>query len=190
MAKLKYDMYKRGIEAEEKFLNRVEEFENNIVGAVERNIEELKLEQQDLERETTIITIETDMDELMEKKRRLKEIPQLIQEAQGELSLVKKEKQQYVDEYGKGIAKSIGMAYLDEFQDNAEILAEEYDKALTKLIEIDKKLRKLEEDYNRGIGAIRSCRGVYLTANKNPILAEIIHKHNLNNMTLDLRGAI
>lgn len=190
MTKLKYELYNKGIELNNKFIDKIEEFENNVVGAVERRIERLRLEEQDLLVKTNTITPETDMDELIENKKRLREIPQLIQDAQGELSLVNKEKQQYVDEYGKGIAKSIGMAYLDEFQDNAEILAQEYDKALTKLIAIDNQLKELEYDYNRGIGAIRSCRGVYISANRNPVIAEVLHKHKLNNHSIDLRNAI
>lgn len=190
MAKLKYEVYTKGVKLNNKFIDKVEEFENNVVGAVERKIEELKLEEQALLKKTNTITPETDMDELIENKKRLREIPQLIQEAQVELNLVNKEKEQYIEDFGKGIANGIKTAYTNEFLDNAEILAQEYDKALTKLIAIDNQLKELEYDYNLGIGAIRSCRGVYISANRNPVIAEVLHKHKLNNHSIDLRNAI
>ena len=190
MTKLKYEAYNKGIELNNKFIDKIEEFENNIVGAVERRIERLRLEEQDLLKSTTTITPETDMDEVMENKIRLREIPQLIQDAQVELNLVNKEKEQYIEDFGKGISDALKRPYIDEFLDNVEILAKEYDKALTKLIAIDNQLKELEYDYNRGIGAIRSCRGVYISANRNPVIAEVLHKHKLNNHSIDLRNAI
>lgn len=190
MTKLKYEAYNKGIELNDKFIDKIEEFENNIVGAVERRIERLRLEEQDLLKSTTTITPETDMDEVMENKIRLREIPQLIQDAQVELNLVNKEKEQYIEDFGKGISDAIKRPYIDEFLDNAEILAKEYDKALTKLIAIDNQLKELEDDYNRGIGAIRSCRGVHISANRSPVIYEVLQKHNLNYMSLDLRSAI
>ena len=190
MTKLKYEAYNKGIELNDKFIDKIEEFENNIVGAVERRIERLRLEEQDLLVKTNTITPETDMDELIENKKRLREIPQLIQDAQVELNLVNKEKEQYIEDFGKGIANGIKRDYMDEFLYNAEVLAQEYDKALTKLIAIDNQLKELEYDYNRSIGAIRSGRGVYISANRNPVIAEILHKHKLNNHSIDLRNAI
>lgn len=190
MTKLKYEAYNKGIELNDKFIDKIEEFENNIVGAVERRIERLRLGEQDLLVKTNTITPETDMDELIENKKRLREIPQLIQDAQVELNLVNKEKEQYIEDFGKGIANGIKRDYMDEFLYNAEVLAQEYDKALTKLIAIDNQLKELEYNYNRGIGAIRSCRGVYISANRNPVIAEILHKHKLNNHSIDLRNAI
>lgn len=186
MSKLKYEIYNKGVEAEQKLYNQLDNYDNAIVGVVSDRLKSLKTEYEELKINSNVIGIDTDMHEYLNKQQRLKELPTIIADTEREKIKLIKNKEEYKDKLCKGIAAEIGEEYAAEFNENIKILSSEYNKHLTKLIELHNKMEEMEADYNAALFETINTKGVYITINK---AAPINNIHLEHNVKLNLFGA-
>lgn len=186
MSKLKYEIYNKGVEAEQKLYNQLDNYDNVIVGVVSDRLKSLKTEYEELKINSNVIGIDTDMNEYLNKQQRLKELPTIIADTEREKIKLIKNKEEYKDKLCKGIAAEIGEEYAAEFNENIKILSSEYNKHLTKLIELHNKMEEMEADYNAALFETINTKGVYITINK---AAPINNIHLEHNVKLNLFGA-
>lgn len=186
MSKLKYEIYNKGVEAEQKLYNQLDNYDNAIVGVVSDRLKSLKTEYEELKINSNVIGIDTDMNEYLNKQQRLKELPTIIADTEREKIKLIKNKEEYKDKLCKGIAAEIGEEYAAEFNENIKILSSEYNKHLTKLIELHNKMEEMEADYNAALFETINTKGVYITINK---AAPINNIHLEHNVKLNLFGA-
>lgn len=186
MSKLKYEIYNKGVEAEQKLSNQLDNYDDVIVGVVSDRLKSLKTEYEELKINSNVIGIDTDMHEYLNKQQRLKELPTIIADTEREKIKLIKNKEEYKDKLCKGIAAEIGEEYAAEFNENIKILSSEYNKHLTKLIELHNKMEEMEADYNAALFETINTKGVYITINK---AAPINNIHLEHNVKLNLFGA-
>lgn len=186
MSKLKFEMYNKGIEMEQQLYNQLENYDGVIVGVVDEKLKALKTEYEELKINSNVIGIDTDMHEYLNKQQRLKELPTIIADTEREKIKLIKNKEEYKDKLCKGIAAEIGEEYAAEFNENIKILSSEYNKHLTKLIELHNKMEEMEADYNAALFETINTKGVYITINK---AAPINNIHLEHNVKLNLFGA-
>lgn len=186
MSKLKYEIYNKGVEAEQKLSNQLDNYDGVIVGVVDEKLKALKTEYEELKINSNVIGIDTDMNEYLNKQQRLKELPTIIADTEREKIKLIKNKEEYKDKLCKGIAAEIGEEYAAEFNENIKILSSEYNKHLTKLIELHNKMEEMEADYNAALFETINTKGVYITINK---AAPINNIHLEHNVKLNLFGA-
>lgn len=186
MSKLKYEIYNKGVEVEQKLYNQLDNYDNAIVGVVSDRLKSLKTEYEELKINSNVIGIDTDMNEYLNKQQRLKELPTIIADTEREKIKLIKNKEEYKDKLCKGIAAEIGEEYAAEFNENIKILSSEYNKHLTKLIELHNKMEEMEADYNAALFETINTKGVYITINK---AAPINNIHLEHNVKLNLFGA-
>ena len=89
MAKLQYEVLNKGIEMEEQLYAQLDSYNEKVVGAVDKQIADLKAELEHLTVTANKITLDTDMDEYMANQQRLKELPNLIVDVEREMIYVK-----------------------------------------------------------------------------------------------------
>ena len=186
MSKLKYEIYNKAIEMEQQLYNQLENYDDVIVGVVSDRLKSLKTEYEELKINSNVIGIDTDMHEYLNKQQRLKELPTIIADTEREKIKLIKNKEEYKDKLCKGIAAEIGEEYAAEFNENIKILSSEYNKHLTKLIELHNKMEEMEADYNAALFETINTKGVYITINK---AAPINNIHLEHNVKLNLFGA-
>ena len=186
MSKLKFEMYNKGIEMEQQLYNQLENYDGVIVGVVDEKLKALKTEYEELKINSNVIGIDTDMHEYLNKQQRLKELPTIIADTEREKIKLIKNKEEYKDKLCKGIAAEIGEEYAAEFNENIKILSSEYNKHLTKLIELHNKMEEMEADYNAALFETINTKGVYITINKAAAINGIHLEHNVK---LNLFGA-
>lgn len=186
MSKLKFEMYNKGIEMEQQLYNQLDKYDDAIVGVVSDRLKSLKTEYEELKINSNVIGIDTDMNEYLNKQQRLKELPTIIADTEREKIKLIKNKEEYKDKLCKGIAAEIGEEYAAEFNENIKILSSEYNKHLTKLIELHNKMEEMEADYNAALFETINTKGVYITINK---AAPINNIHLEHNVKLNLFGA-
>lgn len=189
MAKLQYGVLNKGIEMEEQLEAQLNSYDDKVVGAVDKQIADLKAELENLTLNANVITLDTDMDEYMANQQRLKELPNLIVDVERERTKLVDNRQSYKEDICKGIYREIGSEYVAEFNDNMEALMKEYDKALSTMIAIDKQMRALETEYKNGLYTVMSTKGVYMTIDRASMMYRLHSEHNLNNKSIDLQYA-
>ena len=186
MSKLKYEIYNKAIGLEQQLYNQLDNYDGVIVGVVSDRLKSLKTEYEELKINSNVIGIDTDMHEYLNKQQRLKELPTIIADTEREKIKLIKNKEEYKDKLCKGIAAEIGEEYAAEFNENIKILSSEYNKHLTKLIELHNKMEEMEADYNAALFETINTKGVYITINK---AAPINNIHLEHNVKLNLFGA-
>ncbi|SJP68436.1 Uncharacterised protein [Clostridioides difficile] len=189
MAKLQYEVLNKGIEMEEQLYAQLNSYDDKVVGAVDKQIADLKAELEHLTVTANKITLDTDMDEYMANQQRLKELPNLIVDAERERLKLINNKQSYKEDICKGIYREVGSEYVAEFSSNMEALMKEYDKALSTMIAIDKQMRELEADYKNGLYSVMHTKGVYMTIDRASKMYGLHSDHNLNDKSIDLQYA-
>lgn len=187
MSKLKSEVYNKGIQMEEQLYNQLENYDNVIVGVVDEKLAALKKELEELKINSNVIGIDTDMNIYLNNQQRLKELPIIIDDTERERLKLIKNKEEYKYKLCKGIAAEIGVDYAAEFDDNMKILSTEYNKHLTKIIELHNQMEEMERDYNAALFETIHTKGVYITINKSPYINKIHAKHNVK---LNLINAI
>ena len=186
MSKLKYEIYNKAIGLEQQLYNQLDNYDDVIVGVVSDRLKSLKTEYEELKINSNVIGIDTDMHEYLNKQQRLKELPTIIADTEREKIKLIKNKEEYKDKLCKGIAAEIGEEYAAEFNENIKILSSEYNKHLTKLIELHNKMEEMEADYNAALFETINTKGVYITINKAAAINGIHLEHNVK---LNLFGA-
>lgn len=186
MSKLKYEIYNKAIGIEQQLYDQLDNYDDVIVGVVDEKLKALKTEYEELKINSNVIGIDTDMHEYLNKQQRLKELPTIIADTEREKIKLIKNKEEYKDKLCKGIAAEIGEEYAAEFNENIKILSSEYNKHLTKLIELHNKMEEMEADYNAALFETINTNGVYITINKSAAINGIHSDHNL---VLNLYGA-
>lgn len=186
MSKLKYEIYNKAIGIEQQLYDQLDNYDDVIVGVVSDRLKSLKTEYEELKINSNVIGIDTDMHEYLNKQQRLKELPTIIADTEREKIKLIKNKEEYKDKLCKGIAAEIGEEYAAEFNENIKILSSEYNKHLTKLIELHNKMEEMEADYNAALFETINTKGVYITINK---AAPINNIHLEHNVKLNLFGA-
>lgn len=186
MSKLKYEIYNKAIGLEQQLYDQLDNYDGVIVGVVSDRLKSLKTEYEELKINSNVIGIDTDMHEYLNKQQRLKELPTIIADTEREKIKLIKNKEEYKDKLCKGIAAEIGEEYAAEFNENIKILSSEYNKHLTKLIELHNKMEEMEADYNAALFETINTKGVYITINK---AAPINNIHLEHNVKLNLFGA-
>lgn len=186
MSKLKYEIYNKAIGLEQQLYNQLDNYDDVIVGVVSDRLKSLKTEYEELKINSNVIGIDTDMNEYLNKQQRLKELPTIIADTEREKIKLIKNKEEYKDKLCKGIAAEIGEEYAAEFNENIKILSSEYNKHLTKLIELHNKMEEMEADYNAALFETINTNGVYITINKSAAINGI---HSNHNIVLNLYGA-
>lgn len=186
MSKLKYEIYNKAIGIEQQLYDQLDNYDDVIVGVVDEKLKALKTEYEELKINSNVIGIDTDMHEYLNKQQRLKELPTIIADTEREKIKLIKNKEEYKDKLCKGIAAEIGEEYAAEFNENIKILSSEYNKHLTKLIELHNKMEEMEADYNAALFETINTKGVYITINK---AAPINNIHLEHNVKLNLFGA-
>lgn len=186
MSKLKYEIYNKAIGLEQQLYDQLDNYDGVIVGVVDEKLKALKTEYEELKINSNVIGIDTDMHEYLNKQQRLKELPTIIADTEREKIKLIKNKEEYKDKLCKGIAAEIGEEYAAEFNENIKILSSEYNKHLTKLIELHNKMEEMEADYNAALFETINTKGVYITINK---AAPINNIHLEHNVKLNLFGA-
>lgn len=186
MSKLKYEIYNKAIGLEQQLYNQLDNYDDVIVGVVSDRLKSLKTEYEELKINSNVIGIDTDMHEYLNKQQRLKELPTIIADTEREKIKLIKNKEEYRNKLCKGIAAEIGEEYAAEFNENIKILSSEYNKHLTKLIELHNKMEEMEADYNAALFETINTKGVYITINK---AAPINNIHLEHNVKLNLFGA-
>lgn len=186
MSKLKYEIYNKAIGLEQQLYDQLDNYDGVIVGVVSDRLKSLKTEYEELKINSNVIGIDTDMHEYLNKQQRLKELPTIIADIEREKIKLIKNKEEYKDKLCKGIAAEIGEEYAAEFNENIKILSSEYNKHLTKLIELHNKMEEMEADYNAALFETINTKGVYITINK---AAPINNIHLEHNVKLNLFGA-
>lgn len=188
MKKLQYDALNRGIELESKLMEQLEEYDTKVIDVMAEELENLEAEYEALKLNGNVMT-EFNIDEYQYNQRRLKELPTLISDLYRDKLKAIEDKSKLKDSLCKGIYSEVGAEYRAEFNSNMETLINEYDKALTKLIEVNKQMEALEYDYNNGLDNVIATKGIYMTINRHPFINEVMDKHNLNNKSLYLNYA-
>ena len=186
MSKLKYEIYNKAIGLEQQLYDQLDNYDGVIVGVVDEKLKALKTEYEELKINSNVIGIDTDMHEYLNKQQRLKELPTIIADTEREKIKLIKNKEEYRNKLCKGIAAEIGEEYAAEFNENIKILSSEYNKHLTKLIELHNKMEEMEADYNAALFETINTKGVYITINK---AAPINNIHLEHNVKLNLFGA-
>ena len=189
MAKLQYEVLDKGIEMEEQLYAQLDSYNEKVVGAVDKQIADLKAELEHLTVAANKITLDTDMDEYMANQQRLKELPNLIVDVERERVKLVNNRQSYKDDICKGIYREIGSKYIAEFDANMEALMKEYDKALSTMIAVDKQMRELETKYKNGLYNVMSTKGVYMSVDRASKMYRLHSEHNLNAKSIDLQYA-
>ena len=189
MAKLQYEVLNKGIEMEEQLYDQLNNYDEKLVGLVDKHIAELKAELEHLTLNANKITLDTDMDVYMANQQRLKDLPNLILDAERERLKLIENKKSYKDDICKGIYREIGSDYVEEFNSNLDALIKEYDKALSTMIAIDKQMRELETEYNNGLYTVIHTKGVYMGISRTPKMFKLHSEHNLNDKSIDLQYA-
>lgn len=185
ITKLKYKVYNKGIDLEIKLIEQLEEYDEKVVSLMAKELESLEAEYEHLKLNGNVIT-SFNINEYQQNQRRLKELPLLISDLRRDKLKAIEDRQALKDSLCKGIYAEIGKDYIEEFNSNMEVLKYEYDKALTKLIEVDKQMEEMEREYNYGLKNVIKTKGIYLTINRYPFINQIMEDHNLNNKTLNL----
>lgn len=185
MAKLQNKYLNKGIELENKLMEQLKEYDTNVVDTMANELKSLEAEYEALKLNGNVRTL-FNMDEYLANQRRLKELPTIISDLRRDKLKAIDDKQILKDSLCNGIYAEIGEEYRDEFNSNMEILKVEYDKALTKLIEVNKQMETLEKDYKYGLDNVIHTKGIYLTINRHPFVNEVMTTHNLNKNTFNL----
>lgn len=188
MAKLQYEVLNKGIELENKLMEQLAEYEEKVVNTMSNELRNLENEYEALKLNGNVRT-DFNIDEYLENQRRIKELPTLISDLQRDKLNAIEDKSKLKDQLCRGIYKEVGEEYKAEFNSNMEILINDYDKALTKLIELNNKIETLEDDYKWGIENVISTKGIYLTISKDVFISDILEKHNLNRNLVNLYNA-
>lgn len=187
MSKMKYDMYNKGIEMEQQLYNQLENYDSAIVGVVDEKLKALKKEYEELKVNSNVIGIDTDMNIYLNNQQRLKELPLIIDDTERERLKLIENKKEFKDKLCKGIATEIGVDYAAEFDKNMKQLTTEYNKHLTKLIELHNQMEEMERDYNNALFEIIHTKGIHITMNKAPYINNVHAQHNIR---LNLTNAI
>lgn len=185
MGKLQYKAYNKAIELEDKLIKQLEEYDENVVNTMAHELENLEAEYEALKINGNVIT-SFNMNEYLENQRRLKELPTLISDLRRDKLKAIDDKSKLKDSICRGIYTEVGDEYIDEFNSNMEILKDEFDTALTKLISVYRDIEELEKDYKYGLDNVINTKGIYLTINRHPFINEVMRNHNLNDKTLNL----
>lgn len=188
MAKLQYKALNKGIELENKLMEQLAEYDEKVIDTMAEELENLEAEYEALKLNGNVMT-EFNIDEYQHNQRRLKELPTLINDLYRDKLKAIEDKSKLKDSLCKGIYSEVGEEYREEFNSNMEILINQYDKALTQLIELNKQMETLEYDYKWGLDNVISTKGIYLTINKDIFINKTLEKHNLNKKSLDLYNA-
>lgn len=186
--KLQYEAYNKAVALENKLMEQLKEYDEKIVNTMANELDNLEAEYEALKLNGNVRT-DFNMDEYLVNQRRIKELPTLISDLQRDRIKAIEDRKILKDELCRGIYKEVGEDYRAEFNSNMEILINEYDKALTQLIELNKQMETLEYDYKWGLDNVISTKGIYLTLNKDIFINQILEKHNLNKKSLDLYNA-
>ena len=188
MAKLQYKAYNKAVELENKLMEQLAEYDENVIDVMANELENLEAEYEALKLNGNVRT-QFNMEEYLENQRRIKELPTLINDLYRDKLKAIEDKSKLKDSLCKGIYSEVGEEYRAEFNSNMEILIKEYDRALTLLIELNKQMETLEYDYKWGLDNVIHTKGIYLTINKDIFVNKILEKHNLNKKSLDLYNA-
>lgn len=188
MAKLQYKALNKGMELENKLMDQLREYDEKVVNTMAEELENLEAEYEALKLNGNVMT-KFNIDDYQHNQRRLKELPILINDLYRDKLKAIEDKSKLKDNLCKGIYSEVGDEYRAEFNSNMEILIKEYDRVLTKLIELHNQMKTLEYDYKWGLDNVISTKGIYLTINRYPFINKILEKHNLNNNSLDLYNA-
>lgn len=179
MEKLKFEIYNKAIGLEQKLYNQLDNYDSAIVGVVNENLEALKTEYEELKVNSNVIDINTDMKDYLNKQQRIKELPVIIADTERERLKLIKNKEEYKNKLCKGIYQEIGEEFAEEFNDNMKILSNEYNKHLTKIVEIHKSMERLERDYNAALFETIKTKGIYMTIDKSSYVNRINMEHNI-----------
>ena len=179
MEKLKFEIYNKAIGLEEKLYNQLDNYDGAIVGVVNENLAALKTEYEELKVNSNVIDVNTDMKDYLNKQQRIKELPVIIADTEREKIKLINNKEEYKNKLCKGIAAEIGQEFAAEFNDNMKILSSQYEKHLTKMIEIYKEMEELERDYNAALFETIHTKGIYITINKSPFINQVHAEHNV-----------
>lgn len=179
MAKLKYEIYNKGIEMEQQLHNQLDNYESAIIGGVDEKLASLKNEYEELKIKANVITIDTDMNEYLKSQERFKKLPSIIVDVERERLKLIENKNEFKDRLCKGIAAEIGGEYKAEFNENMQQLAKEYDKHMAKLIELNSQMDKLEIDYRSALYSTIHTKGVYMSMDKAPHIYKVHSEHNI-----------
>lgn len=185
MGKLQYKALNKGIELENKLMEQLAEYDEKVIDVMANELEGLEAEYDALKLNGNVRT-EFNIDEYQHNQRRIKELPSLISDLRRDKLKAIDDKSKLKDELCRGIYAEIGDEYRDEFNCNMEILKDEYDKALTKLISVYRDIEELEKDYKYGLDNVINTKGIYLNINRHPFINEVMRNHNLNDKTLNL----
>lgn len=188
MVKLQYGALNKGIELEKRMVEQLEEYDEKVVDAMTNELEKLESEHADLIKNGNVRT-DFNIIEYQENQKRLKELPQLISDLRRDKIKAIEDKSKLKDSLCKGIYTEIGDDYREEFNSNMENLKAEYDKALTKLIEVNKQMNVLEQDYQYGLENVIRTQGIYLTLDKAPYIYDVMRNHNLSEKVFFLNHA-
>ena len=186
--KLQYKALNKGIELENKLIEQLAEYDTKVIDAMSEQLENLEAEYDALKLNGNVMT-EFNIDEYQHNQRRIKELPTLINDLYRDKLKAIEDKSKLKDSLCKGIYSEVGEEYRAEFNSNMEILINQYDKALTQLIELNKQMETLEYDYKWSLDNVINTKGIYLTINKDIFVNKILEKHNLNKKSLDLYNA-
>ncbi len=189
MAKLNYDMLNKGIKLQGELNTQLDNYDTQVVGALDEQLEGLQAEHEHLLQTANVIKVGTDMREYMNNQKRLQELPTLIADVERERINLIENKADYKRDICLGINKDIGTEYKAEFNDNMNLLLAEYEEHLNKLIALTKDMEQLENQYKWGLSSVINTNGVYMEINKNLQFSRMLGSHNLTPKQLYLQYA-
>ena len=179
MEKLKFEIYNKAIGLEQKLYSQLDNYDSSIVGVVNENLAALKTEYEELKVNSNVIDINTDMKDYLNKQQRIKELPVIIADTERERLKLINNKEEYKNKLCKGIAAEIGQEFTTEFNNNMKILSSQYEKHLTKMIEIYNEMEELERDYEAALFETIHTKGIYISVNKHPYINKVHGQHNV-----------
>lgn len=185
MAKLQHKALNKGIDLESKLMEQLTEYDTKVIDVMTDELKSLEAEYEALQLIGNVRT-EFNIEKYLDNQRRLKELPILISDLNRDRLKAIEDKSKLKDSICRGIYAEVGDEYRAEFNSNVETMVAEYDKALTKLIEVNKQMEALESEYKYGLQNVIATKGIYLSLNVQPFINEVMSEHNLNNKSLHL----
>ena len=187
MIKLKNVALNKGLKAEENILKTLEEYDNVVVNPLDAKLINMTQELEHL-KETGNIIESGKITEYLEKQKRLKVLPNQIQEIQQDKIKAIEHKKEVEDMEHIKLYEELRTELSEEFNSNMCILQKELFKGMEHIQKIIQEMEQQEEKYNSGLFNTINTPKVYLSFNNALYVNQVQNYFNMPKGALRLNN--
>lgn len=165
---MKKTILKKAINLNEEIETQINNYDVNLIEAMEDKIKALKDEFIELQKQANVL--DGSLDAYLLKQKKLKELPKEINRLEQEKIKLYSDRENMYNSLCKGASNKIGSEITEEFNNN---MMEQQEKLYNVLLEAQKiveTMEQLEKEYTTELFNIINTQGVYITFNSSPYI--------------------